>query len=518
MADCFYDIISNCIKNKGFLFFAVFTGIVLTFCQVGRSYYIGQIAKNLNKKDVVKYIVIVAISYVASVLMYLKTNREIASYNEVYFERFSSIFFKADFKEIIKHNEPLLSNFNESLDNINNITKTIQEYFVYKIIMIFATTGIFLYYLPKVGFAIILTAAAILVLNKYILKLLNRKWEDYWESYQDFNKKFQNIMLNVWNIKYNSLETYVHNRLKESFSKRKDKLLSWLDSNILAYEIPGLLFFFVLIYNLFVIIDMKSMDISIRIFLILQLFKVWKDFYRMCIIYTALYREKKNIEKICPVWILKPKEDSSLKIKQINSIEFNTVTFNYGKRNVLDKLSFDIKRGDVTLLLGDSGKGKSTIINLICRLYDLDNENGQITINKNDIRNISIHSLRDHIAVVPQTVLVFNSNITENIILDNTLDMDRVNELAQILKLPDLNKLANTLSYGQKQRVLIARALYDINKSVYIFDEYLSAVDKSTAVKIHNYVIDYIKKNNKIGIFISHHIQDTNLFTKIIRL
>ena len=97
-----------------------------------------------------------------------------------------------------------------------------------------------------------------MLLNKYVMKLLNTKWEEYWESYEDFNKKFQNIMLNVWNIKYNSLETYVHKRLKKSFTKRKNRLLSWLDANILSYEVPGLLFFFVLIYNLYVIIDMKT--------------------------------------------------------------------------------------------------------------------------------------------------------------------------------------------------------------------------------------------------------------------
>jgi len=518
MVDCFADIISTCIKNKSFLLFAVVTGTILTLCQLGRSYYIGLIAANLDKKDVIKYAIIVAISYVASIVMYLKTNKEIVNYNEQYFERFSNIFFKADFKEIIKHNEPLLSNFNESLDNINNITKTIQEYFVYKTIMITATTGVFFYYLPKVGVAIVITALAIIVINKYIMKMLNRKWDDYWASYQDFNTKFQNIMLNVWNIKYNSLETYVHNRLKKSFSKRKDKLLSWLNSNIISYELPGLLFFFVLIYNLIVIIDLKSMDISIRIFLILQLFKVWKDFYRMCIIYTALFRQKKNIEKICPVWMLTPKKDDDLKINDIESIEFDNVTFNYGRKNVLTDMGFVIKKGNVVLLLGDSGKGKSTIVNLICRLYDINEGNGVVKINNIDIKKISIRSLREYISVVPQTILVFNSTIRQNIILDNKLDPARIKYLAEILKLPDINKLANTLSYGQKQRVLIARALYDTKKSVYIFDEYLSAVDKHTASNIHKFVIDYIKKNNKIGIFISHHIQDSRLFNKIIKL
>ena len=65
--------------------------------------------------------------------------------------------------------------------------------------------------------------------------------------------------------------------------------------------------------------------------------------------------------------------------------------------------------------------------------------------------------------------------------------MKKVRYLANMLNLPDVNKKANSLSYGQKQRVLIARALYDTNKSVYIFDEYLSAVDKGNA-------IEYIKK------------------------
>ena len=457
------------------------------------------------------------VSYVASVGMNLKTNNEIVNFNGEYFERFSSIFFKADFKEVIQHNEPLLSNFNESLDNINNITNTMQ-WFIYKIITFAVTIGIFGYYIPKVGIAIVVTSIAIIIANKYIINILNRKWEDYWASYKEFNTKFQNIMLNVWNIKYNSLETYVHNKLKKSFEKRKEKLLSWLNSNILSYEVPGLLFFFVLIYNLLAIIDGNKLDISIRIFLIFQLFKVWKDFYRMCILYTRMYSEKKNIEKICPVWVLRPKKDSDVKVKSINSIDFNQVVFNYGRTNILDKLSFSIERGDAVLLLGESGKGKSTIINLICRLYEVETGNGVININGLDIRNVSILSLREYIAVVPQSVLVFNSTITENIILDNVLDEGRIKYLSDVLKLPDLKIMANTLSHGQKQRVLIARALYDVNKSVYIFDEYLSAVDKVTAIAIHTFVIDYLKKNNKIGIFISHHIQDSKLFTKIIRL
>ena len=70
---CFYDIISTCIKNKGYVVFAVVTGIILTICQLGRSYYIGLIAENLDKRDVLKYIIIVAVSY--SICSYVFKNK-----------------------------------------------------------------------------------------------------------------------------------------------------------------------------------------------------------------------------------------------------------------------------------------------------------------------------------------------------------------------------------------------------------------------------------------------------------
>ena len=108
--------------------------------------------------------------------------------------------------------------------------------------------------------------------------------------------------------------------------------------------------------------------------------------------------------------------------------------------------------------------------------------------------------MRKEIGVVPQTVLMFNNTIRYNVVLDQKYDNNRFNELRELLDLPDENTNAKALSYGQKQRVLIARTLYNKDKSVYIFDEYLSAVDEMTANKINKYVLDFIKKKNKIGI------------------
>ena len=113
----------------------------------------------------------------------------------------------------------------------------------------------------------------------------------------------------------------------------------------------------------------------------------------MCTIYTILHKEKRNAEVICPVWMLKPKiNKSQIELSNISSITFDNVIFDYGRKQILKGLNFNIKRGDIVLLLGKSGSGKSTIINLICRLYEVKNVNSMIRINNMDIKNISIRS------------------------------------------------------------------------------------------------------------------------------
>ena len=87
----------------------------------------------------------------------------------------------------------------------------------------------------------------------------------------------------------------------------------------------------------------------------------------------------------------------------------------------------------------------------------------------------------------------------------------------KMVNLTDMNKNANEMSLGQKQRVIIARTLYQ-DKSIYIFDEYLSAIDKTNADRIHQFVLNFLKKRNKIGIFISHNPEHADTTDKVVKL
>ena len=516
---CFKDIIKKSITDKSRLVVVTILAALLAVIQISRSFTIGKIIKTLNMKYVYIFIGITLISYVIAIINYMQIYKETLKYGKNFFDNFIEIFFLADFKKIIGRNEALLSEFNDSLDNLHYFADNFYSTYINKIIMIIATTAIFLYYSPRVGFAIIAAFVFILLIHRYISNYINKKWDVYSESLKEFNQQFQNIMLNVWNIKYNSLEKLVNTNLRNKFNDRMKKSNAYLNSKILLLEGPGFVFFLVIIYNLITIVKSPKLDVAMRVFLILQLFKVWKDFYICCITSLQLYTNSKHVEKICPVWQLEPKTDtSSICVSDIDVIEFKNVTFSYFGEGVINKLNFKIKKGETISFSGRSGSGKSTVINLICRLYDVSDDNSELLINGTNIKNITIESLRKQIGVVPQTVIMFNNTIRYNIVLDQKFDEQHFNRLVYMLKLPDPSTNANTLSHGQKQRVLIARTLYNRSKSVYIFDEYLSAVDDATAETINKYVLDFIKNNNKIGIFISHNEERKRNTDKVIEI
>ena len=163
------------------------------------------------------------------------------------------------------------------------------------------------------------------------------------------------------------------------------------------------------------------------------------------------------------------------------SIEFSNVTFMYDNKNtVLNSLSFTIKPGEITALVGRSGAGKSTIVNLLLRFYDI--QNGRILIDNFNIAECNLHSLRSQLGIVYQETILFSESIRYNLDFHGKYtDAEILNALKRshlydfIISLPEgLNTIIGTggfaLSGGQKQRLAIAR-IFLKNPKVLIFDE-----------------------------------------------
>lgn len=180
-------------------------------------------------------------------------------------------------------------------------------------------------------------------------------------------------------------------------------------------------------------------------------------------------------------------------------IEFKNVNFDYeGVKPVLKDISFKINSGTTFGILGGTGSGKSTLMYLLDRLYNLPEGHGSIEIGGVDIRNIKLDYLRRNIGFVLQEPFLFSKTIKENIdIFGNTGDIDRIRYSADVAAVDDavmsfskgydtiVGERGVTLSGGQKQRVAIARMLMQ-RPPIMIFDDSLSAVDSETDAKIRS--------------------------------
>ena len=177
-------------------------------------------------------------------------------------------------------------------------------------------------------------------------------------------------------------------------------------------------------------------------------------------------------------------------------IVFDHVSFGYGDQKVLDDVSFTIPRGSTFAILGGTGSGKSTLVHLLDRLYDLGPDQGSITIGGVDIRKIRRDHLRKNIGLVLQEPFLFSETIGENISVTRPgADREEVRRAAAVAcvdeaisEFPEgyetlVGERGVTLSGGQKQRVAIARMLMQ-RSPVMVFDDSLSAVDAETDTKI----------------------------------
>ena len=228
------------------------------------------------------------------------------------------------------------------------------------------------------------------------------------------------------------------------------------------------------------------------------------------------------------------KQDPEIKNKTIEpskidgAIEFKNVSFIYPDTNIqaLKDVSFTIDKGQTLAILGNTGSGKSTILDLIGRLYDINS--GQITIDGIEIDKLNLKSLRNSIGYVPQDAFLFSDSIKNNIMFgkEDATEEEVINAAKNADVHKNIKGFTNgydtvlgergiTLSGGQKQRVSIARAIIKEPK-ILLFDECLSAVDTETEEKILKNLSKLIV--GKTTIIVSHRVSSAKNADKIIVL
>jgi subfamily B ATP-binding cassette protein MsbA len=204
----------------------------------------------------------------------------------------------------------------------------------------------------------------------------------------------------------------------------------------------------------------------------------------------------------------------AIQLNQVQgSITFKDVFFKYEDKMILKNLNLRIEKNEVIAVVGESGVGKTTLVNLIPRFYDV--ASGSIEIDGIDIRDVTLKSLRENIALVTQDVILFNDTIKNNIAYGVESDMARIEEAARtafahefIVKLPKgydtiVGEKGARLSGGQKQRIAIARALHK-NAPILILDEATSSLDSASEMEVQKALENLMK--GRTTIIIAHRL------------
>ena len=243
------------------------------------------------------------------------------------------------------------------------------------------------------------------------------------------------------------------------------------------------------------------------------------------ILQTAMASSERIFELLDTKSEISDKNDAEIIGDTKGIIDFKNVWFAYNDEDyVLKNVTFSIKEGEKVAFVGATGAGKSTIINLLCRFYDV--SKGCISIDGKDLRDITQHSLRKNIGIVLQDVFLFSGDIRYNIDLGSSqIKTEKIHEalkntgLEKFIKdLPDgishrVTERGATFSVGQKQLISFARALA-FDPKVLILDEATSSVDTETEILIQEAIKKLIE--GRTSIIIAHRLSTIQNCDKII--
>ena len=416
----------------------------------------------------------------------------------------------------------LISRINRGSSAMERMTDFL-IYNVFPVIFQIIITGISLIYLDKMSALIISIIMAIFVVYTFYLQQIQRKQNQIVNRAEDIEKaNLSDIMTNIDSIKYFGKEEMIKQKYRCLTQKTQNELMKlwnygrWMGSiqNLIVWLGTFFLIFFSVRNYIKGNITLGTLTYTYSVYgsfmwgYISSFMNGIRGYYRAMVDFHELFQYGKIEQEVkdCPG--AKP-----INIKE-GKIDFKNVSFRYHNKKVLDNFNLSIKPGEKVAIVGHSGSGKTTIVKLLYRFYDIDT--GSILIDGKDIREIKQESLRSELSIVPQECVLFDDTIYNNILFSN--NKSNKQEVLNAIKFAQLDKTIrnfpkkeNTivgergvkLSGGEKQRVSIARALL-ANKRIIVLDEATSSLDSQTESEIQKDLQDLLK--GRTSIIIAHRL------------
>ncbi len=426
------------------------------------------------------------------------------------------------------HSGEILSRITNDITRIQNVVTTIIPNFIRESLTIIALTIYVIYESPKLAlYFLIIMPLAIFPLSR-LAKKMKKYSKLSQESASIMTSRLGEIFSNIEVIKSNSTQTVESKKFEEENYSVFKYLIKQVKVNALTtpvMEILGSIAIGLVIYIGGTEVIEDRMSVGSFFAFSAALFMLYNPIKRVSKLYNKAQDAVIANHRMHQLLNMKPKVVSGNRVlkSKIDRVIFKDVYLNYNDKRVLNGVSIDIKRGDSIALVGDSGAGKTSFVNLLVRFYDANS--GTIYINGVDIKELTLSSLHKEIAFVTQRVYIFNDTVANNIAYGQEVDRQRVIDAlkkAYALEFIEkyekgidtmLSESGNNLSGGQRQRIALARALYK-NPSLLILDEATSALDNKSEVLIQK-ALDSLK-DNIITVTVAHRLSTIEDADKIL--
>ena len=436
-----------------------------------------------------------------------------------------SSFIKAD-TELIenKHSGKYVSNLNYDVSQITHmLSSSLLNIFKDSLTLIGLLTVMFIQNWRLSLIAIIMIPIASITAKK-LGKRITKVTTEAQERSGDLNKYLIDLFKNHKIIKIFQRENFESARSEKFVNKLKEKQIKIFTVYIRATPIMEILtgiMIAILIFYSGKLIMTGQLSINNFFSFLAAMMLAYQPVRSLATINIGIGQGLSAGKRILPIIDAKvkiSKNESGKKLLLNNgSIKFNNVSFNYlsnTENKVLKNINIEINGGKMTALVGHSGSGKSTMLNLIPRIYDP--INGNILVDEEDIKNINLDSLRKEISIVDQNTTLFDDTVLNNIkYAKPTASKDEVVKASELAMCSDfISKLENgfdtmigengvKLSGGEKQRLSIARAFLKDSKII-LLDEATSSLDSDTEEKIQKALAKLT--SNKTTIVIAHRL------------
>jgi subfamily B ATP-binding cassette protein MsbA len=396
-------------------------------------------------------------------------------------------------------NGELLSRSTNDITRIQNVVSSLIPSVLINAMLIVSLTGYVIYQSPKLAFYFLIVMPLALLPLQMLAKRMKRYSKSSQESAADLTSRLTEMFNNIEIIKSNSSQKFEQDKFSDenmNFFK-----LSLKQGKINALVSPVLEFFgsiaiaTAIYIGAYEVIN-DEMTVGSFFAFVTALFMLYDPIKKFSNIHNKMQDALAATERIDELFKTMPKITSGDEVlTSVESIDFEDVSLKYNDKTALKNIDISSKKGKVYALVGDSGAGKSSLVNLIVRFYDV--SSGKLMLNKHNIECYTLNSLHKKIAFVTQRIFIFQDSIANNVAYGEEVDKKRVIQALKkafvwdfVETLPNgietnLDEFGANLSGGQRQRIALARALYK-DPEVLILDEATSALDNKSekAIKL----------------------------------